>query len=527
MYSSLLPLCIAPPTLVTLLLLQLALVDPALAGSRTIDDTNGDSSSGAKPSYSPADQFSPNSNCPDCVYHPDAGSTFDGTWHDTSQIGDERRSVSFSFTGTSVALFCTLVNRQSSSTTLGPTHLTLTVDGASQGNFDYTPDGSSDFLYQHQVFNVPNLANTQHSVTLSTNNAGGSMLLFDYARYTFPDVQEQPTTQPAGGTDQTNTKTTTVVKTETGTETETVAGQQGQQQTTAGSGGDASSATNKSGSSSTTAVSPSGSNSASIATGSATPSALPASASSNASPSSVTNGGVAAPTNTANNTGVIAAAGIAGAFGVIAVLLAVLLCRRRRRRLRAVAAERKATPTDVALVLPTNHADTSAQAALPMTGSDGAAIVPELHYGRAGVGDPEKAMMRRSFFDLRDGVAAGGRRGLRRQSSAGTLGSLTAASASGSSAPVSTLNSPSQSRAALLDPRLDRDREALADDDSASRPHHRARALSSSALSGSSSDYWMSTLPTSPPPQYGDHVDSSMVYSSRPLHLPSSASGTL
>ena len=71
------------------------------ATNRTIDDTAGDSVTGALPLYSPAGGWS-NQDCTSCALHPsEMSQIFDGTWHSTLQHPSDvdQHSVSVSFSG--------------------------------------------------------------------------------------------------------------------------------------------------------------------------------------------------------------------------------------------------------------------------------------------------------------------------------------------------------------------------------------------------------------------------------------------
>ncbi|KAF7310029.1 hypothetical protein MIND_00375800 [Mycena indigotica] len=380
----------------------LARITPSSANiiTRTIDDTDGDSETGAVPSYSPPNHFSLNSNCPDCTYHPDAGKSFKNTWHDTSQVDGQVMSVSFSFTGTSVSIFCTLVNRQSSATPLGATHLALMVDGASHGVFDHSPDGSADFAYQQQVFHVPNLANVQHNVVLSTNNAQGSYMAFDYASYTFDDGVNPNPPPPPPPTGKTTTDTTTVVSTATATGP----GQTTTKTQTDISGNNISVSNGASPSSATPPGSPAGSTDSRTAIstpvkllGSGTSSILTAPS----SPSS-TNPVIAASGSSSKkqhtSIAAVVAGVLAGLVGILLVVLAVVLCRRKQKRQQESTDMTQARPLPLALSR-VGDGGQEYHAQLSVAGND--ALIPELHYGRAGVGDPEKAALRQSLSDLR------------------------------------------------------------------------------------------------------------------------------
>ncbi|KAJ7815399.1 hypothetical protein B0H13DRAFT_1994106 [Mycena leptocephala] len=144
---------------------------------RTIDDTFGDSESGLLPIYTPAKNFSPNSNCTSCVLR---------TWHDGSQLsGGPAVSVTLSFNGTAITVFCILANTASEGLTTSD--FAITLDGTAQKPFTHRPDNTSDFKYHSTVFNVDGLNRGVHHVVITTDNAAGSLFMFDYASYTFDD----------------------------------------------------------------------------------------------------------------------------------------------------------------------------------------------------------------------------------------------------------------------------------------------------------------------------------------------------
>ncbi|KAJ7879231.1 hypothetical protein B0H14DRAFT_2341560 [Mycena olivaceomarginata] len=147
----------------------------------TIDDTTGDSLTGAQPSYSGS--FSANSNCDGCLVHPDPQRAHGGTWHDSSQFGGAPPvSVTLSFTGIGIDVFCILANTVPGAVTT--TDLAFTLDGSSQKPFSHTSDSTSDFEYGVKVFTVGGLSQGAHQLIIATNNPSGSLLLFDYAEYT-------------------------------------------------------------------------------------------------------------------------------------------------------------------------------------------------------------------------------------------------------------------------------------------------------------------------------------------------------
>ncbi|KAJ6582082.1 hypothetical protein B0H19DRAFT_927985 [Mycena capillaripes] len=163
--------------LVLLLILSHAALSLGSVQTATIDDTKGDSNTGAQPVYSPATSFSLNSNCDGCSVHANPASAFDNTWHDSSQLnGAGPVSVTLSFTGTAIEVFCILA----ASTT---TDLAFTLDGSPQKPYSRTPGSSPDYIYGESVFKVDSLTQGAHQLVVATNNPSGSLLLFDYAKY--------------------------------------------------------------------------------------------------------------------------------------------------------------------------------------------------------------------------------------------------------------------------------------------------------------------------------------------------------
>ncbi|KAF8217077.1 hypothetical protein K438DRAFT_1559132 [Mycena galopus ATCC 62051] len=152
---------------------------------RTIDDTLGDSESGALPVYDPTDgKLLQNSNCTACTLHPDPAGAFDHTWHDGSQLPDGVPvSVSLSFDGIAITLFCTLANNASEEGIM-TSDFAFMLDGVTQKPFTHVPDNTSDFMYRVPVFSVTGLDRGTHNVVMATNNPTGSLMLFDFAQYT-------------------------------------------------------------------------------------------------------------------------------------------------------------------------------------------------------------------------------------------------------------------------------------------------------------------------------------------------------
>ncbi|KAJ7181027.1 hypothetical protein C8R46DRAFT_986111 [Mycena filopes] len=165
------------------LLLSLIGLCLATLSNRTIDDTNGDSASELLPVYSPSSAFSNNSDCPTCTIVLDPSQVFDGTWHDSSQLPTGPPvSVTLSFHGTAIYIFCVLANTVG--TTVTSSDFAFTLDGSPSGTFSHQPNSSPDFIYRANVFSVDGLKQGPHDVVLSTDNSNGTLLLFDFAIYT-------------------------------------------------------------------------------------------------------------------------------------------------------------------------------------------------------------------------------------------------------------------------------------------------------------------------------------------------------
>ncbi|KAJ7117433.1 hypothetical protein C8R44DRAFT_626506 [Mycena epipterygia] len=166
-----------------ILLLTHATLSIGTITSATIDDSSGDSlNPGVMPVYSPPSAFSLNSDCSGCLIKADPAQAFDGTWHDSSQLpGEASVSITLSFTGTGIDVFCILANTvQGAATT---TDLAFTLDGSPQQPFSHTPDSTFSYLYNQNVLSVSGLAQASHQLVITTDSSG-SLLLFDYARYT-------------------------------------------------------------------------------------------------------------------------------------------------------------------------------------------------------------------------------------------------------------------------------------------------------------------------------------------------------
>ena len=178
-------LCRISPFLISLVTIA------AAATNRTIDDQEGDSVTGAVPSYTPVGSWNQGSTCDGCFVHLDPSQTFDGTWHDSTHTpGDpEPRVITAQFTGTAVYVYNVLANYVEYTTTL--TNITFTLDGNPAGSFVHIPTDSTSFQYDVPVFVKTGLANTSHTIVITAGgDTNSSLVLFDYIVYTFEDAAQ-------------------------------------------------------------------------------------------------------------------------------------------------------------------------------------------------------------------------------------------------------------------------------------------------------------------------------------------------
>ena len=173
----------------------------AILVNRTIDDQFGDPTTGTYPTYSPADGWQPGAGCSVCAVRPDVFKAFDGTWRDTTyHPGDAPRTVTVTFSGTlyfvrtrSVLYWSYAGNAVYAFFITSPllagwittaTYLNFTLDNELSGSFNFVPDGSETYIYNHSVFSKTNLSNSQHTLVMSTGGSQPGVLEFDYVIYT-------------------------------------------------------------------------------------------------------------------------------------------------------------------------------------------------------------------------------------------------------------------------------------------------------------------------------------------------------
>ncbi|EMD41385.1 hypothetical protein CERSUDRAFT_89951 [Gelatoporia subvermispora B] len=199
--------------IVVLLLLQSLLSTSATPFNATIDDTNGDSLTGAMVTYSPPASWFSVSDCESCGKEceglcPDDIDTSraeDSTWHG-SQFwpGDSSTSMNatMTFRGTALYAYCIL------NADLGNSDMIFYLDGEQAGTYTYNfVDGSDVYHYSALVLQLESLSDENHIFTLSNGqrsfgNGQPSSVIFDFVQYTKDDlsISSSSTNSVAHGT---------------------------------------------------------------------------------------------------------------------------------------------------------------------------------------------------------------------------------------------------------------------------------------------------------------------------------------
>ncbi|KZV89136.1 hypothetical protein EXIGLDRAFT_838695, partial [Exidia glandulosa HHB12029] len=162
----------------------------------TIDDTGGDSLTGAKPLYTESGNAynwrgRPSQDpCPSCVANLDTTQTHLGTWHDGTCDEGGISTVSFSFSGSAVYVYAVLPNAVPGNSA---THLAFHIDRSLVGTFIRQPNTSSSapaYVYNQLVYANVSLGGGVDSgvernfLIVNGGGADASLFLFDYAMYT-------------------------------------------------------------------------------------------------------------------------------------------------------------------------------------------------------------------------------------------------------------------------------------------------------------------------------------------------------
>ncbi|KAF9267029.1 hypothetical protein L218DRAFT_1063421 [Marasmius fiardii PR-910] len=187
----------------------------ALLENRTIDDEYGDSVTGAKPIYFPTTSWylQPGkcSTCERRIIPDNPDLPFKSTWHegiyDYAPQGSSSpipATVNFSFTGTSLSVFCILppytyleVPGPSEYIYSHGTYLTFTLDGQPVlPAFSQDPEQLTDKIqYNVSVFSQNNLENKNHTFVMEVANPQNkSYVYFDFATYIYESLDPEDNT---------------------------------------------------------------------------------------------------------------------------------------------------------------------------------------------------------------------------------------------------------------------------------------------------------------------------------------------
>ncbi|KZT74166.1 hypothetical protein DAEQUDRAFT_761603 [Daedalea quercina L-15889] len=175
----------------------------ALLTNRTIDDTYGDLVTNLQVAYT--SNWNPGQACSGCAVQPNKAEAFSGTWHDTTSNNPNAtspHSATLQFNGTAIWVNCILVNSANSSGTTIFTNISFELDGAVAGTYDHVPDPSaSPYLYNITTFSNTNLDMGEHTLVMTAlQGSDPSLLLFDWAQYTFDDGQPTSTSSSFSST---------------------------------------------------------------------------------------------------------------------------------------------------------------------------------------------------------------------------------------------------------------------------------------------------------------------------------------
>jgi len=178
------------PTFILLPLLMMPRLTLTAKTNRTIDDTYGDSSTGLRPIYSDS-VWNYGQNCTGCTIRPFAENTFMQTWHDTTTNSAAARTVQLLFNGTAIWVYCILPPRLFTIATL--VNMTIALDGETVGHYDQESN-SNGYNYNVTVYSSTDLANKEHSLEMTAmKEPARSVILFDWAEYTYDDDPEVST----------------------------------------------------------------------------------------------------------------------------------------------------------------------------------------------------------------------------------------------------------------------------------------------------------------------------------------------
>ncbi|TFK55644.1 hypothetical protein OE88DRAFT_644649 [Heliocybe sulcata] len=185
-----------------LYVLFLSLQIPHISCSQnyTIDDQYGDPINELYPVYSPAGaKWAGAPECNTCSADVDATQAYDGTWHDaTYYIADKEPAVvRIPFHGTAIYAYCIIGNSLNYTTA---TYLTFRLDNETVGAYNHRPNASApEFQYDIPVYVNESILNGAHYLEIinSVSSYNASLILFDYATYTYEGNSTTSTASPS------------------------------------------------------------------------------------------------------------------------------------------------------------------------------------------------------------------------------------------------------------------------------------------------------------------------------------------
>ncbi|KAJ6501603.1 hypothetical protein C8R47DRAFT_923728, partial [Mycena vitilis] len=164
----------------------------AVLVNATIDDTTGDSLTGAFVTYTPPDAWNSGATCGNaCAVKPDISKLNGGTWHDStfSFNGGPHPNVplsaTVSFNGSAVYVFCAM--SRSSVSPPGAVDITFLLDGVAVDGYTEPAMGSAGFEYDVPMFAKESLPSGMHTLTVQNGRQGGStsLMILDSIVYTY------------------------------------------------------------------------------------------------------------------------------------------------------------------------------------------------------------------------------------------------------------------------------------------------------------------------------------------------------
>lgn len=178
--------------------------------NRSIDDQYGDPFGGGIVQY--RSDWQQGAECGGCFATPDRAFAFNHTWHDsTADGGRGPRELTLTFNGawsslriseqqttkadevgkylhgplgSALYVYFILDDHIISDSTTA-TSFNITLNGRFVDSFEYNPNGTAEFIYNSLVYFVENLDNHTSTVVLNSSGDPPSLLLFDYAIYTY------------------------------------------------------------------------------------------------------------------------------------------------------------------------------------------------------------------------------------------------------------------------------------------------------------------------------------------------------